>query len=325
MRRREFIALIAAALPALTRRAVSQPAAVPTIGYLSASSAGETTRLTAFARGLAETGFSVGRDALIEFRYAEGRYERLPELVQELLGRKVAVILASALPAAQAAKAAKTATPVVFVSGADPVQMGLVQSLNRPGGNLTGISNHFGALGGKRLELLRELVKGDRPIGYLFNPDNQNAIAHSTEVTEAARGIAQPLVVAHARTAREIETAFAEFKRRGVAALLVGDDPFYNTERTLLISLAARDRIPAIYYASNFVLAGGLISYGSDQTETYRLGGVYVARILKGEKPQDLPVALPTKFELVINLRTAKTLGLDISPTLLARTDEVIE
>jgi putative ABC transport system substrate-binding protein len=325
MRRREVVKLLAGAAAAWPLAARAQQAPMPVIGFLSSSSPGETTRLSAFQRGLEETGFSVGRDVTIEYRYAEGQYGRLPGLMKDLVDRKVAVILASALPAALAAKAANSAIPIVFVSGADPVQLGLVASLNRPGGNITGVANYFGALGGKRLELLRELVPRRGLIGYLLNPDNQNAQVHSAEVKEAAHAVGQPIEVVVGRNGREIEAAFETLARRQAVALLVGDDPFYNTERTLLVTLAARHAMPTIYYARNFVPAGGLISYGSDQGETYRLSGAYVGRILKGEKPSDLPVVLPTKFELVINLKTAKALGLEVPPTLLARADEVIE
>jgi putative ABC transport system substrate-binding protein len=325
MRRREFTALLAGAAAAWPIATRAQRAAAPVIGYLSASSPGEVTRLAAFDLGLKEAGFVVGRDVTIEYRYAEGQYARLPAIVKELIDRKVAVIFASALPAALAAKAMVTTTPVVFASGADPVQLGLVQSLNRPGGNITGVSNHFGALGGKRLELLRELVPKTGLIGYLLNSNNQNAQAHSTEVMTAAQAMKQPIEVLIARNRGEIEAAFDALAKLRAVALLVGDDPFYNTQRTLLVTLAARHVMPTIYYARGFVPAGGLVSYGSSQSETYRQSGLYVGRVLKGEKPADLPVVLPAKFELVINLKTAKALGLTVPPSLLARADEVIE
>ena len=324
MKRRDFLALMGG-IAACPHAGWAQSSAIPVVGFLSSSSPGEITRLTAFNRGLTEAGFVVGRDVAIEFRYAEGKYDRLPSMVAEFIDRKAAVILASALPAALAAKAANTTIPTVFVSGADPVQLGLVQSLNRPGGNMTGVANYFGALGGKRLELLRELVPKSGPIGYLFNPSNQNAKVHSNEVIDAARATRQPIEIVEARNTHQIEAAFGTLAKAKAVALLVGDDPFYNTERQLLVGLAARHGLPTIYYARNFVSQGGLISYGSDQSETYRLAGIYVGRVLKGEKPGDLPVMLPTKFELVINLKTAKSLGLTVPTALLARADEVIE
>jgi putative ABC transport system substrate-binding protein len=324
MKRREFIRMLAGAV-AWPVAARAQQSAMPVIGFLSASTPGEATRLTAFQRGLNESGFVLGRNVAIEYRYAEGRYDRLPAMANEFITRQVAVIFASALPSALAAKATTTMIPIVFVSGADPVQLGIVESLNRPGGNITGVSNYFGALGGKRLELLRELVPNARSIAYLFNPKNPNAKTHSSEVQAAARIMAQRIDVLSGRDDREIEAAFATLTHGGADALLVGDDPLFNTVRPQLVALAARHAVPAIYFTREFVAAGGLISYGSSQSETYRQAGIYTGRILKGEKPADLPVVQPTKFELVINLNTAKALRLEVPPTLLARADEVIE
>jgi putative ABC transport system substrate-binding protein len=320
MKRREFIAGLGGA--AATWPFVAHGQTSPVIGFLSASSPGE---VSAFRRGLAETGFEIDRNVAIEFRYAEGQYGQLHEMAKQLLDRNVSVILASSLPAALAAKSATASVPIIFVSGADPVQLGIVDSLNRPGGNITGITNYFGALGGKRLELLRELVPGADLIGYLLNPSNQNAEAHSAEVKDAARALGQSMEVLPARNAAEINAAFAKLTQLNARALLIGDDPFYATQRALLVELAARHLLPTSYYSRDFADAGGLISYGSSQSETYGLAGVYVGRILKGERPADLPVVQPTKFELVINLKTAKALGLTIPPKLLFTADEVIE
>jgi putative ABC transport system substrate-binding protein len=322
MNRRQFITLLGA-MTASPWDARAQTK--PLVGFLSSSAPGETIRLTAFHRGLADMGFTEDRNLAIDFRYAEGQYARLGVMAKELVGRNVAVILASALPSALAAKNATNTIPIVFVSGADPVQLGLVESLNRPGANVTGISNYFGALGGKRLELLLELVPKAALIGYLLNPSNQNAEAHSAEVREAARVLGRRIEVLTARNSREVDAAFARLPQLKAGALLIGDDPFYATQRDRMVALAARHAVPTSYYSRDFVDAGGLISYGSSQSETYRLGGMYVGRILKGERPSELPVVQPTKFELVINLKTAKALGVTVPPTLLASADEVIE
>jgi ABC-type uncharacterized transport system substrate-binding protein len=292
MRRRDFIAGIAGSAAAgWPLAAPAQQPAMPVVGFLSSSSPGEVTRLNAFWQGLEEQGFVLGRNVAIEYRFAEGHYDRLPAMVKEFISRRVPVIFASALPAALAAKMATTDIPIVFASGADPVQLGLVSSLNRPGGNITGVSNYFGALGGKRLELLRELVPKATLIAYLLNPSNQNAVTHSSEVQAAARTMGQRIDVLTARSSQEIDIAFATLVQRRASALLIGDDPFYNTQRAQLVSLAARYSVTAIYYARIFVEAGGLISYGSSQSETYRQAGTYVGRVLKGEKPSDLPRA----------------------------------
>jgi ABC-type uncharacterized transport system substrate-binding protein len=324
VRRREFITLLGGAAAVWPVAARAQKS-MSVIGFLSASSPGEATRPTAFLRGLEETGFTVGRNVGIEYRYAQGRYDQLAAMAREFVERPVAVILASSLPAAVAAKAATKTIPIVFVSGPDPVQLGLVESLNRPGPNITGVSNFFGALGGKRMELIRELVPKTGLIAYLLNPTNQNALVHSKEVQDAARLMGQQLEVLNARDDREVDAAFARLQMRGAGALLVGDDPFFNSRQVQLVTAARRYAVPAIYYARDFVEQGGLVSYGSSQSETYRQAGLYVGRVLKGENPADLPVVQPTKFELVINLKTAKALGIEVPPALLARADEVIE
>jgi len=286
---------------------------------------GDNERLSAFRSGLEEQGFEVGRNVMVEYRHAEGDYDRLAAMAVEFANRPVAVMMASALPSALAAQKATAKIPIVFVSGADPVQLGLVKSLARPDGNATGVSNYFGHLGGKRLELLRELVPRPRLIAYLLNPKNQNAEAHSLEVKQAANALSQPIEVLIASSQGEIETAFQTVIRQKATALLIGDDPFYSTQSDLIIGLAARHALPTMHYRTDYVAAGGLISYGSSQGETYRQAGLYAGRILKGEKPSDLPVVQPTKFELAINLKTAKSLGLAVPPTLLARADKVIE
>jgi putative tryptophan/tyrosine transport system substrate-binding protein len=325
MKRREFITLLGGAAVAWPLVAGARQSAMPVIGYLSATSAGDDTRLTALRAGLEEQGFVEGRNVAIEYRHADGKYERLAEMASEFATRPLAVIMAHTLPAALAAKNATASNAIVFVSGADPVQLGLVKSLRQPGGNATGVSQYFGHLGGKRLELLRELVRGPGLFAYLLNPKNQNAEAHSAEVRDAARAMAQPIEVLTASNEREIEAAFDTMVQRKAIALLIGDDPFYSAQNDLLIALAARNALAAMHYRIEYVAAGGLVSYGSSEAETYRQAGIYTGRILKGERPADLPVVQPVKFELAINLKTAKALGLTVPPSMLARADEVIE
>jgi putative ABC transport system substrate-binding protein len=274
---------------------------------------------------LKETGFVEGQNVAIEFRWAEGQYDRLPKFAAEFVRRQVAVILAGSLPSALAAKDKTSTIPIVFVMGADPVKLGVVASLNRPGGNVTGISQYYGALGAKRLELLRELVPSASAVAIISNPKNANAEDHLNDVQAAARAIGQQTDVFRASSENEIDAAFAGLVRRGDGALLVADDPFFSVRRSQIVALAARHGVPTIYYAQYFAAVGGLMSYGSSAGDNYRLAGIYVGRILKGAKPADLPVIQPTRFELVINLKTAKELGLDVPPTLLALADEVIE
>ncbi len=325
MRRREFIALLggAAAWPLAAR---AQQATMPVIGFIGIdvpdSSAG---RLSGFHEGLKETGFVEGRNVAIEYRWAAADYDRLPALAAEFVSRKVSIIFATALPTALAVKAATSTIPVVFVIGADPVELGLVASFNRPRGNLTGVSQLYGHLGGKRLELLHELVPTASLIGILSNPRNPNADSHLKDVEGTATALGQRTLACSASTEAEIDGAFATLAKQQARALLVADDPFFTHSQAQIIGLAGRGSVPAMYYAREFAAAGGLISYGSSARASYREAGIYVGKILKGSTPADLPVIQPTKFELVINLKTARTLGLIVPPTLLARADEVIE
>jgi putative ABC transport system substrate-binding protein len=326
MKRREFIMLIVGAVAACPLSAHAQQKPVSVIGYLSSTSLNASTdQLVGLRQGLNETGFFDGRNILIEYRWSEGRYDRLPGMAAELVNNHVSTILASGLPAVLAAKRVSASIPIVFVIGADPVASGVVPSLNRPDGNVTGISQFYGALGAKRLELLREIVPTAAKIAVLSDPNNPNAESHLNEVREAVHTIGQTIEVATARTETEIDAAFATFAREKASALLVTDDPFFTVRREQIVALAARHRIPAIYYVRGFAEAGGLISYGSSTNDNFRQAGVYVGRILNGTKPSELPVLQPTKFEMVLNLKTAKSLELTIPQSLLLRADEVIE
>ena len=325
MRRREFISLLggATAWPLAAR---AQQPAMPVIGYLSTlSEAPAAAQLAAFRRGLSETGFAEGRNVAIEFHWAEGQFQRLPALAAELVRRPVALILAQAPPAALAAKAATTTIPIVFVVGFDPVGSGLVASLNRPGGNATGMTLISQLLGQKRLEMLREFVPKASAVAMLVNPISPDAIPEIGSVQAGAQALGLQLEMFNASTPSEIEAAFAAIAQRKPDALLVGTDPFFVNRREDLVARVARLRIPVIYPFRDFAAAGGLVSYGANIANSYRQAGIYSGRILKGATPADLPVMQPTTFELVLNLRTAAALGIDFPATLHARSDEVIE
>jgi putative ABC transport system substrate-binding protein len=326
-RRRDFIRLLGGAAAAWPLAARAQQPAMPVIGWLSTRGVGVAEyTVTAFRQGLQEAGYVEGQNATIEFRWAEGRYNRLPAQAAELVDRRISLIVATGGdPAAQAAKAATQSIPIVFVSGSDPVKVGLVASLNRPGGNITGIHMLLLGLGAKRLGLLHELMPAANPIGVVVNPNFADAQTQLRDVEAAAESLGLRLFVLKAGTEHEIDTAFANLVREKIAALLVVSDPFFTTRRVQFAALAAHHAIPAMYELREYTAAGGLMSYGPNLFDGYRRGGVYAGKILKGTRPADLPVEQPTKFEFVINLQTAKALGLEVSPTLIARADEVIE
>ena len=323
MNRRELILQLAGMMAAGPVRA--QQKAVPVIGYLGNTSGPTAPNTAAFHQGLSETGYVEGQNVAIEYRWAEGRYDRLPALAADLVDRKVNVIATAGMPLALAAKTATSTIPIVFIIGTDPVEVGLVASLARPGGNLTGIAIMATELMPKRFELLSELVPQAGMIALLVNPSNASAEPQMREVQEAARAKGVQLSILKASTESEIATAFASLVQLQAGALVVGTDLFFYNRREQLVALASRHTVPAIYEFRDFAAAGGLISYGPSLTGTWRQVGVYVGRILKGAKPADLPVQQPTTFELVVNLVTAKALGLTVPPSILARAGEVIE
>ena len=327
MRRRDFITLVGGGIAAWPLAARAQQPAMPVIGFLSALLQATTAPDTAtFRQSLAEAGYVEGRNLGIEYRFAEGQYDRLPTMASELLPRQVAVIVAMGTPAALAAKAATASLPIVFSVTEDPVKLGLVASLARPDGNATGVSFLLSELGPKQLGLLRELVPAASRFGLLVNPNNENAKAITSDLKAAAATIGVEIEVVRATNSREIEAAFAALVRENkVDALVVATDPFFYSRRVQLATLATRHALPTIYNLRAYAEAGGLMSYGTNITEAYRQVGVYTGRILKGTKPADLPVVQSTKFDFIINLPTARALGLDVPPTLLARADEVIE
>jgi putative ABC transport system substrate-binding protein len=326
MRRREFITLLGGAAAAWPLAARAQQPAVPVIGFMSSRSPEDSvTVVAAFHRGLGAGGLTEGKNVVIEFRWARGEYDRLPALAAELVSRQVAVLVAAGGdPSARAAKAATTTIPIVFGSG-DPIKAGLVASLNRPGGNATGVHILSNDLEPKRLGLVHELFPGAALFGALLNPKFPPAAQQALELAEAARTIGRPVVFLNASTDAELDAAFATLARQRVVAMLVAADPFFDTRRDQIIAFATQQKLPAIYHFREYAVAGGLMSYGVSLSEAYRGVGIYAARILNGEKPANLPVIQSVKFELVINLKTAKTLGFEFPPTFSARADEVIE
>jgi putative tryptophan/tyrosine transport system substrate-binding protein len=327
MKRRAFISLIGSAAVMWPHGAHAQQPALPVVGFLSARSPEESQHLNeAFARGLKEGGFVEGQNVAIEFRWARGDYGRLPALAADLVQQRVAVITAvGGEPSAVAAKAATSTIPIVFGIGGDPVRVGLVESFNRPGGNVTGVTVLSNMMEPKRLGLLRELAPGAELVGVLVNPNSPGAARHAPDIEEAARRIGQRIVIAKAGTDDELEAAFVSLLRERVGALLVAADAYFDTRRDRIVAFAARQRLPAIYQFREYAVAGGVLSYGVSITEGYRQYGLYTAKILGGTKPADLPVQQVTKFELIINLKTAKALGITISDNLLSLADEVIE
>ena len=325
MERRAFIKVIGAtaAWPLVAR---AQPATGPVIGYLSSKGpAVEAGIIASIRQGLAERGFVEGKNVAFAYHWAEGDYNHLPGLAADLVKQNVNVIAASGLPAALAAKAATPTIPIVFRLAIDPVAFGLAQSLNRPGGNITGVTMLFDPLTPKKLELLHQIVPSTASIGILINPNNQNAQSHQEYAERAAATLGFKLTVLKAGRLDELEAAFAAARQKGVGALLVGDDPLFDVLNQQLVDTAARSRIPTMYYTRDFVIAGGLISYGPNFDEMGKQMGIYLGRILQGTRAAELPIQQPTKFELIINIKTAKALGLTLPPALLARADQVVE
>jgi putative ABC transport system substrate-binding protein len=327
IRRREFIATLGGAVAAWPLATRAQQPAMPVVGFLNSSSpSAYAPMVAAFRQGLNEAGYIEGRNVTIEYRWAEGHHDRLPELAADLVRRKVTVIAATTTTGALAAKAATATIPVIFEMASDPVKLGLVASLNRPGGNLTGVTNLGIEVGPKRLELLQEIIPTATAFALLINPSNPTLAEPTTrDVRASARTLGVQLHVVSATTDNEIDDAFASLAERRVGGLVIGSDPIFSSKIERLASLALRYALPAVYQRREFAVAGGLMSYGADQWDAYRLAGVYTGRILKGEKPADLPVQQATKVELYINLKTAKTLGITIPLPLSGRADEVIE
>jgi putative tryptophan/tyrosine transport system substrate-binding protein len=325
LKRREFITLLGGAAVAWPLAASAQKAAMPVVGWLSTTSPGPmANNLAAFRRGLNETGYVEGQNLAIEYRWAEGQFNRQPALVDDLVGRQVAVIVAVfGIGPARAAKAATSTIPIVFAYGGDPVKHGLVASLNRPGGNVTGVTSLTEELAGKRVDMLHALVPQAKTVGYLSGPASSILYEEQkNSILEAARALGLEVVIVECRSDREFEAAFETLAERRAEAFILGTFPFSNLSK--VVALAARHKIPAMYPFRGLITAGGLVSYGAN-FNLYLQAGIYTGRILKGVKPADLPVLQPTKFELIINLKTAKALGLEVPPNLLALADEVIE
>jgi ABC-type uncharacterized transport system substrate-binding protein len=325
MRRREFIALLGSGVAGWSLAARAQQAAMPVVGFLNGGSP-DANRVAAFRQGLNEIGYIEGRNLAIEYHWAEGQYDRLPALAADLVRRQVNVIAATSTPAVITAKAATTTIPIVFVTSSDPVQLGLAASLSRPGGNLTGTTTLAIEVTPKRLEILHELLPTAKLFALLVNPTNPYADILSRNVQAAARTLGLQLHILHASTEHDFDTVFATLAQLRAGGLVIGGiEIFFESRRGQLAALALRHSIPTIYQSREFAVAGGLMGYGGNTMDSYRVAGLYTGRILKGEKPADLPVQQVTKVDLIINLKTAKVLGLDIPPTLLARADEVIE
>ena len=324
MRRRDFITFLAGGMTVWPLALRAQRKAMPVIGFLSGVSPGPfASYVAAFRQGLSDTGYTEGQNVAIEYRWAEGSYDRLPALVADLVGRRVDLIATSG-GSPSAAKNASSTIPIVFISS-DPVVDGLVTSFARPGGNLTGISTMLAEMTAKRFELLSELVPQAKTFALLVNPNNPDTERMISDVQAAARAKGSQLYVLKAATEAEIDAAFATLVQRHAGALLLGNDPFFNSRRDQLVALTLRHAVPAVYYSREFAASGGLISYGASITGVYRQLGIYAGKILKGANPADLPVQQPSKFELILNLKTAKALGLTVPPSILARADEVIE
>jgi putative tryptophan/tyrosine transport system substrate-binding protein len=326
VKRRDFITLLGGAAAVWPLTAHAQQPAMPVIGFLHARSPDDAMpQVAAFRRGLAESGYIEGQNAIIEYRWARGRYDTLPAMAAELIRLPAIVLVAGSEPAALAAKAATSTIPIVFSIGSDAIKLGLVAGYNRPGGNSTGVSMFTAALEAKRLGLLHELLPQAATMGVLLNPDYSLAENQLRDVQDAARSIGVQIHILWASTDDEIDAAFETLSEQRIAALLQAADPFFDTRRGKLVALVARYAVPTMYHFREYPAAGGLMSYGIDIIDVYRQVGVYVGRILKGEKPTDLPILQPTKFEFVINLKTAKALGLNVPDKLLALADEVIE
>jgi putative ABC transport system substrate-binding protein len=327
MKRREFITVLGGAAATWPLTARAQQPAMPVIGFLSSRSPAESASdVAGFRQGLAQTGYVENQNLAIEYRWAENRYERLPALAADLVGRQVAVIAALGGPVtALAVKAATKTVPFVFITGVDPVKLGLVASFARPGGNATGLNIFITAIEAKRLGLLRELVPTAARIAVIVNPNSPEVDSQLNDVQTGADAVGWELQILRVGSEAEFDSAFATLARSAVEALLVAADPFFNSQRERIVALAARHKIPAIYEARGYAVAGGLMSYGPNLPDAYRQVGLYTGQILKGAKPANLPVIQPTALELVINLKTAKAVGIEVPPTLLARADEVIE